>query len=516
MPLQDCSVDAIVTDPPYGLEFMGKEWDRLSGKGRYQKGGVWQDVEGYSPPAYKGNIEAQLWHTQWLTEAYRVLKPGGSMLVMGGTRTFHRLMCAIEDSGFIIKDTLMWIYGSGFPKAQDLGKMIDKRNGRNQEIYKPFAKYLKEERIKKKLSMSEIDKRLGTNTAYSWWEGRLSGIQLPTMEYYLKLKEILNLDDRFDKLIEREEAEREKIGKHQAGLGSGKTYAFTDDNIKANKEIDDTLASTDLAKYWDGFKVGGIKPAYEPIVWAVKPPEGSYVDNVLKWEVGAVNVDECRIGLNGEKPPSGSAKRVYKNNQYTEDKIYGNNKMTPPKGRFPANIILDEESAKVMDEQSGDVKSHGGGQSSFGGIFGNKKPAPKTFASSGGASRFFYCAKSSRSERNAGLDNLQGENQRYQDGRGNSHECFEMEGCGRKTGTVNKNNHPTVKPIKLFEWLIKLVTREGQTVLDPFLGSGTTAISAHNTGRKCIGIEKEGEYIEMAKKRVEYHESQPRQMEIGA
>ena len=89
-----------------------------------------------------------------------------------------------------------------------------------------------------------------------------------------------------------------------------------------------------------------------------------------------------------------------------------------------------------------------------------------------------------------------------------------MEGCGRKTGTVNKNNHPTVKPIALFEWLIKLVTREGQTVLDPFLGSGTTAIAAHNTGRKCIGIEKEGEYIEIAKRRVEYWESQPRQMEM--
>jgi len=126
-PFRDNSIDAIVTDPPYGLEFMGKEWDRISGKGRYQKGGIWQDVEGYSPPAYIGGNPAQQWHTSWLTEAHRVLKPGGSLLAMGGTRTFHRLACAMEDAGFIIKDTLSWNYGSGFPKAQDLEKMLLKK-----------------------------------------------------------------------------------------------------------------------------------------------------------------------------------------------------------------------------------------------------------------------------------------------------------------------------------------------------------------------------------------------------
>jgi len=235
------------------------------------------------------------------------------------------------------------------------------------------------------------------------------------------------------------------------------------------KEYWITEPTSEEAKYWDGFKVGGIKPAYEPIIWAVKPPEGSYVDNVLKWGVGAVNVDECRVGLNGEKPPSGSAKRVYKSNQYTEDKIYGDNKTTSSKGRFPANVILDEEAGRLLDEQSGDRKS-GGSKNKLGGInnwLGRDIRLPnKVEPSNGGASRFFYCAKASRTER--GKD----------------------------------NKHPTVKPIALFVWLIKLVTREEQLILDPFIGSGTTMLATQRCNRKCIGVEKEIEYCKIAEERL--------------
>jgi len=421
--MPESSIDAIVTDPPYGLEFMNRDWDKLNKhisplpEGKYPKNrnlrGMRQDEsDGYS---------MQLWHAQWLKEAYRVLKPGGSMLAMGGTRTFHRLMVAIEDTGFIIKDTLMWLYGSGFPKAQDLGKMIDKRMGKERKI----------------------------------------------------------------------------IGKSNRHSGETKSTAPIGDYARFKDSGDYiTEPATDLAKYWDGFKIGGIKPAYEPIVWAIKPPEGSYIDNVLKWGVGAVNVDECRIRYKNKK----DFKEGHHNKKLSENtKIkktcfgttfgYGLLNSDIRKGRFPANIILDEEAGRLLNEQSGE-RMHSAGkirkagtskQNNPNSLFLGDKGSPNNgmrFGDSGGASRFFYCAKASKSER--------GKN----------------------------NKHPTVKPIKLFEWLIRLVTREGQAVLDPFLGSGTTAIAAYRSNRKYIGIEKEKEYIEIAKSRLAYWKKQPKQMKL--
>ncbi len=465
------SIDAIVTDPPYGLEFMGKEWDKLwdSRKPKENKEGYVStdgSIRKRNPvtskvnlPNYKAGIEAQLWHTQWLTEAYRVLKPGGSMLVMGGTRTFHRLACAIEDSGFIIKDTLMWLYGSGFPKAQDLRKMIDKRA-----------------KAKRKVVGNNI--RLGDKKAYP---------KNPTH------------------------------------------VTFHTDNCPTMGEV--TLPSTDLAKYWDGFKVGGIKPAYEPIIWAVKPPEGSYVDNVLKWGVGAVNVDECRIGLNNNdhKGKGGGGVHEHWVGKDMENRIYGKIRRTDvdhTKGRFPANIILDEEAGRMLDEQSGNLpnnfrKNKGVGKDNCA-YFGNAKSERDDipYNDNGGASRFFYCAKASRGERNAGLDDLliSGERQR---GRQEKFSATMGKGIGKREHNPDesrawvKNNHPTVKPIKLFEYLIKLVTREGQIVLDPFIGSGTTAIAAHNTGRKCVGIEKEDEYLEIATRRIDHWENKPKQNSLN-
>ncbi len=462
------SVDAVVCDPPYGLEFMGKEWDKLIDKRPAYNERIANHTEdgrhggGNNPyvqsrVTYQAGLDMQLWHTQWLTEAYRVLKPGGSMLVMGGTRTFHRLACAIEDTGFIIKDTLMWLYGSGFPKAQDLGKMIDKRMGKEREV------------IGKR-----ITGRAGT-----------------------------------------------RADKRNANLGfeSGQMM------------INETTPSTDLAKHWDGFKVGGIKPAYEPIIWAVKPPEGSYMDNVLKWGVGAVNVDECRVGTDEYLGrPKGQEINSYNRSNYKEKKL--GQITSEPKGRFPANVILDEEAGRMLDEQSGNIKTGGAGRcvnhkASFYG--GGRHVSTDNGGDSGGASRFFYCAKASRGERNAGLDDLmingqrqKGEKEKLHGQSGGAQQAlregkseYMQEGhIGLNKIKTVKNNPPTVKPIKLFEYLIKLITREGQIVLDPFMGSGTTSIAAHNTGRKCIGIEKENEYLVIAKKRIHHWKNKPRQLEI--
>ena len=271
-----------------------------------------------------------------------------------------------------------------------------------------------------------------------------------------------------------------------------------------------------------------ISPNFSPIAWAVKPPEGSYIDNVLKWGVGAVNVDECRIGYQNEKIDfnrkqrghtlyaSSEIKEAHRPVYETDNYKKANIDLFKKEGRFPANVILDEEAGRLLDEQSGDNKGKysppkARHREAYHALIPSDgmSNAPDNYGDSGGASRFFYCAKASRSERNAGLEGMEEkEGQAYRSIRKNR-------GKGYPESTIIKNNHPTVKPIKLFMWLIQLVTREGQLMLDPFIGSGTTAIAAHNTGRKCIGIEKEEEYLEIAKRRIEHWKNQPKQMEMG-
>ena len=501
--LKPNSVDAIVTDPPYNLHFMGKEWDK------------------------------DLLHEKWLTEAYRVLKPGGSMLVMGGTRTFHRLACAIEDSGFIIKDTLMWMYGSGFPKAQEASVLVDAK------VLGISTKEVKEKR--KAVGRYKPPQDCPKN---KWTDKNAL--------YHRNTKNSVNLKAQH-----------------------------------TPKSMDITKPLTSEGKHWDGFKVGGIKPAYEPIVWAVKSPEGSYVDNVLRWGVGAVNVDECRVGVESDD----NNKRKATGKMGGSDSCFGvGNKYRPEtliKGRFPANIILSHHPecvqagvnkaksdgnwtgkdlqkyegwgmhhkdydkkdssinpngletveswnchpdcpVRILDEQSGNLQSgrlepwhtdKGKIKNVFGKYEGRAIPQEGFGGGSGGASRFFYCAKASRSERNEGLDDLM-MNGKRQEGKEDDFSATMGKGIGKREHNPDesrawvKNNHPTVKPIKLFEWLIRLVTREGQIILDPFLGSGTTAIAAHNVGRKCVGIEKEEEYLEISKRRIAHWDKQPHQMEL--
>jgi len=250
-----------------------------------------------------------------------------------------------------------------------------------------------------------------------------------------------------------------------------------------------------------------LSPDFSPILWAVKPPEGSYKDNMLKWAVGAVNVNECRI-LGQYKWRASDSRRT------SGASFTGGSFGEKPHelGRFPANVILDEEAGRLLDEQSGIKKTSG--QQTVGklrghGIFG-QVPDGEHFGDSGGASRFFYTAKSGRAERAFYCRDCQCAFP--QDARPN-HLHGHYTGDGKEDWS-HTTAHPTVKPIALFEWLIKLVTRQGQIVLDPFLGSGTTMIAAYKAGRKCVGIEKEPEYIEIAKRRVK-HSSYQMQIEAG-
>jgi len=494
------SIDAIVTDPPYELAFMGKKWDA-------------------SGIAY--NVD--MWG-----ECLRVLKPGGHLLAFGGSRTYHRMACAIEDAGFEIRDSIHWVYGSGFPKSLSIDKAIDKLNGRNLQ-YPDFGAYLKERRLASGLSMSEIDRKMGTNTAYSWWEGRSSGIQPPSKANYLILKDILNLDDRFDELIERIEAEREVIGK--AGY-TAPTELYQIGELKEGirTDVDITAPATSAAKQWAGWG-SALKPAHEPVVLARKPLDGCTIaENVLRWGCGGLNITATRIGTRTENE-SGWSKTGSKASENRS--MSGANYERAPKdeiglGRFPSNLIHDNspavlaEFAKAGTTKSGAMKKEVPayeGESTTGFLRGRSGPSNQ-HGDSGSVARFFmsceftpadyapivYYAKASRAERERGLDGMptvpaknhttgnNGEGDHRTIGRATTLEKHPL--------AMAHNNHPTVKPLSLMRYLCKLITPPGGLILDPFGGSGTTGIAAIKEGFHYILIEQQEEYCEIARKRV--------------
>jgi len=405
--LADNSVDSVVTDPPYELGFMGKKWDST---------GIAYDV------------------TVW-EECLRVLKPGGHILAFGGSRTFHRMAVAIEDAGFEIRDSIAWMYGSGFPKSLDVSKAIDKAAGaeRNSVIEKSADIFGEHENPK---IVTRTGKQSGTY-------GAMTGIS------------------------------------------------------------PQTVPATSEAQQWEGWGTA-LKPAFEPIVVGRKPfGKGSTVAaNVLEHGVGGLNIDASRIPTTdsfggGTKATSGFSKG-YEHDGW----VPGSDK-----GRWPANVILDEYSAGLLDEQSGALTS------------GAKKPwvngsvASKTVASfsagldgktrdytadksSGGASRFFYCAKASKSDRNEGLDDLDDvmASKFAQD-------KWTLENM-QFAKLPTKNFHPTVKPTTLMRYLIKLVTPAGGTVLDPFTGSGSTGKAALLDGYKFVGAELTEEYLPIIEGRL--------------
>jgi len=448
----DNCIDTIITDPPYGIGFMGKEWDSFEQKNikKYvvpegKRDTSWGHSVGTNSPALlagsydfslKGKKGFQKIMYPIMKELLRVTKPGGTMLIFGGTRTYHRLACAIEDAGWIIKDCIMWIYGSGFPKATDISKQLDKKAGKERKII-----------------------------------GRT--IRIGDKKVYPK-----NSSDN----------QNVDFGKY-----------------KETKPI--TRPVTPEAKLWNGWKSHGLKPAYEPILVAMKPNEGSYAQNALKWGVSGLNIDGGRIGT--EKisvhgyPRHGCFGVGGKGS-------YGTKEMKPQyqinQGRFPANLILDEEAAKMLDRQSGE-RSFGNKQGGYsyqgkkyqvGGFIKDNSPqALSNYGDKGGASRFFYVAKASREERNRGLEGFEKK----------SAEERTPKGQGiRYTKGFNRpatNPHPTVKPLKLMEYLCILTkTPTGGIVLDPFAGSGTTGMAAKKTKRPYILIEKEKEYCEIAEARI--------------
>lgn len=257
-------------------------------------------------------------------------------------------------------------------------------------------------------------------------------------------------------------AEREVIDRIPDRIDDGTALAGMTGKLTS------VIPITAAAAAWDGWGTA-LKPAMELWTLARKPlSENTVAANVLKWGTSGLNIDGCRVGLNGEEPPTGSAKRVYANNEYTEAKVYGDNKTTPAEGRFPANLIHDGSDEVVglfPDTKSGKMKQTvEGGQFT---VYGKQNAREvETIGDSGSAARFFYCAKASKSERGEG------------------------------------NVHPTVKPLALMRYLCRLITPEWGTILDPFAGSGTTGAAAIAEDFGVILIEREAEYLPIIEKRL--------------
>jgi DNA modification methylase len=483
--LPDNSVDAIVSDPPYGLSFMGKEWDH-------------------------GVPGVEFW-----TEALRVAKPGAHLVAFGGTRTYHRLAVAIEDAGWEVRDCLSWLYGSGFPKSLAVDKAIDKRGG-YPHLAAQIGEALRMARESRGLTVGECDKRFcGGTTNWSWFEGRPKGQRAPTTQTFAAIAaewpEVAHLAEAVA------EAEREVVGRDtKARSTAGASALPTMGGSVEYKSWDITAPATDAAKRWHGWGTA-LKPAWEPIILARKPLTGTVAANVTQYGTGAINVDGCRIGTDTVRSSGTTGMDARRFAQGTRPQDYeARQEPSLHTGRWPANVLLDEDAAGMLDAQSGERKpatsrSGAGWRSKY--VGGQKQAEVQTdvYNDTGGASRFFYTAKVSRREREAGLDGMperisaKSNGAQAADDRG---EMYDPNTVGLNRTVRTTNHHPTVKPIALMRWLCRLVTPPNGLILDPFNGSGSTGCAAVLEGFRYLGCELEAEYVEIARRRIAYWQTQ--------
>jgi site-specific DNA-methyltransferase (adenine-specific) len=374
--LPENSIDAVVTDPPYEIGFMNKGWD---------------------------NTGVAFNRTTW-EKVLRVLKPGGHILAFNHSRTFHRMAVAIEDAGFEIRDTIMWLYGSGFPKSHDISKAIDRQAGAEREV----------------VGIS--------NNAIAGGTGKHNGV---------------------------------------------------DNSYGYKEEFDITAPATEEAKQWEGWGTA-LKPAYEPILLARKPIPTTVADNVLTHGVGGLNIDECRVGTGSGETKTVQYPNIKGNNYSQGNELYNERNnveyQVTDNGRFPANIIHDGSEEATSDMWDNETDND--------------------------ASRYYYTAKTSKKDRDEGLlrDAIT-----VGDGRNKS-----IDNAFQRGETPRRNIHPTVKPTDLMQYLIRLIAPKGATVLDLFMGSGSTGKAAmiENVERDAnyhfIGIDRTEEYMPIAEARIEF------------
>lgn len=469
--MPDASVDAIVTDPPYGLantdpqqvadtivRWVNGDRDYLPGGSGFM-GKVW---DAFVPPV-------AVWD-----ECLRVLKPGGHVLAFAGSRTHDLMTLALRLAGFEIRDSIAWLYGSGFPKSLDVSKAIDKVAPR-AGMFDAFAEHYAERRKASGLNHREVCEAggfyAGVNHggASTNWE---KGYNVPTRAQWDILQPLLGLSDEWLPLIVRENAKREVLGRR---AGSRLAVAPGQGMERGALDLDITAPATPDAQQWDGWGTA-LKPAFEPIVVARKPLVGTVAQNVLTYGTGALNIDGCRVG--------DEVITQHGRGDSENTSMSGRNYAEPAgrswSGRWPANVILDESQAAALDEQSGvsksvvrkptgkDTRGVANGTDGRTMVMRVEDTTERGVSDSGGASRFFYTTKAPSAER----------------------------------PKANGVAHPTVKPLDLMRWLVRLVTPPGGVALDPFAGSGTTLEAAIVEGFRCIGIEREADYLPLIDQRI--------------
>jgi DNA modification methylase len=378
--LADNSIDAIVTDPPYGIDFLGKAWDANTGA-----------LETYQ-------------------ECLRVLKPGGHILAFSAARTYHYLAVTLEQAGFEIRDQIMWIYSSGFPKSQDVGRQLHKK-----EHGKPD---------KQRFDPSIMIKVDGDRYRHP-----------DTNKVYRALPDING-----DRLAVAHEGEK-----------YGTVY---EEVIVVDNE-------------WSGWG-SALKPAHEPIALARKPIKLSIAKNCQQWGTGALNIDATRVEFAEDDDPNAvfagkgtNWHQAVGQEDVERGTLEDRKAFSSDKGRFPSNVIGEILQADYQ--------------------------------------KYFYCPKVSRRERHTGFDTNEiatNPNGMWDDG-------VQFQNQQAFSGATEKgNNHPTVKPIELMKYLIKLITPPGGVVLDPFNGSGSTGCAAVELGFEYIGCELDPAYVTITHKRI--------------
>lgn len=427
--LPDNSVDGCLSDFPYGLKFMAKKWD-------------------YDVPS-----------VEVCREILRVLKPGAALLTFGGTRTFHRVVCNLEDAGFELRDCLMWLYAKGFPKSLNVGLAIDNAAGVERPI---------------------------------------TGTRVLTGNAAISTKE------------------------------KGGTFGVQVGSIPA-KEVNVTAPATELAEQWDGYGTA-LKPAWEPIILARKPLDGTVANNVAKWGVGALAIDACRIGTVGgtTKGPLTETET----NAYGEGLSGNCDVVELEKGRWPANLALAHTEDCVatpngegctsdcpiymLNKQSGNRPSRPSvtrnGNGNQGGAVYTKRAGKEKkdggYSDDGGAARFFFCAKVSTKEREFGCEGLPRKSAGDMTEREDGQKGLENPRAGAGRGGGAHNHHPTLKPLALVKWLASLImppleANPTATLLVPYSGAGSEMIGALQAGWPCVfGIEAEPDYIAIANARI--------------
>ena len=474
--LADNSVDAIVTDPPYGIDFLGKHWDANTGA-----------LETYQ-------------------ECLRVLKPGGHVLAFSAARTYHHLAITLEQAGFEIRDQIMWIYSSGFPKSQDIGKSIDRQSG--QAAHK--AELAEVKAILKQLysdsgkSTAEISRECGFNAGgylKTDFKDRGWANNLPRDDKWQTLKGVLGCGDEYDDYF---------ITTPQIKIGEKLSGCFSDEQrytigASGASVVDITQSQTQDGQQWSGWGTQ-LKPAHEPICLARKPIKLSIARNCQVHGVGALNIDATRVPFDSDDDRPGGGENGWSRVGFSEQPV---EKYSDQKKKLIGGVgnkaTHKNFSAENQDKEKTEITIWEGN------VLG-RFPS-NVLGEIEGYQKYFYCPKVGRAERHIGFNtaNIPQIGSTHPDDV-KKHPLWDPSIGGDaarlkkkidEAGQYKGNNHPTVKPIELMKYLICLITPPGGVVLDPFNGSGSTGCAAVELGYEYIGCELDPAYVEIARKRIE-------------